>query len=124
MIERDEIQKYINNFRRRISPYLKTNIGLKTTIYPYDKGVLLSFEFGLNNQNKEEYKAECRNIGEVFSRSKIDSFGGSNSRATFNGTNFIMSLNTINIIKDFNEFEWTDEQASNDVHRILNLQKD
>jgi hypothetical protein len=119
-MEREKIQNYINNFRRKISPYLKANIGLKTIVYPYDKGIFMSFEFGLNNQNKEEFRGECRNIAEVFQRAKVTSFGGSNSKATFNGTNFIMFENIVNIIKDFDEDEWTDDQASKDVQRILN----
>jgi hypothetical protein len=121
-IDRDIIQNYINNFRRNISKYLKKNIGLKLTVYQYNKGVVLSIEFAINGQNKDEFRSESPNIVEAFKRSNIKSFGEISSNMEFGGTNLLMEANRIFIVKDLNNSEWTDVQANNDVEKILTPQ--
>lgn len=118
-MNKEVIQNYINNFRRRFSPYLKKNIGFKTVVIPYDQGVILSFELGMNAQNKDEYKGECKNISEALGKLKLKSFE-ENSNVVFKGTNIVMENNVIALIKDFAPNEWTDIQAMNDVSKILN----
>lgn len=41
MINRSQIQAYINNFRRRIAPFLRPGIGLHCNIYPALSGGLI-----------------------------------------------------------------------------------
>ncbi|WP_343330359.1 hypothetical protein [Polaribacter staleyi] len=122
-MNKNKIQHYINNFRRKISPYLKKDIGLKTIVYPYSKGVLLLFEFGPNVQNKDEYRSKSEKISEVLKKTKITFFGETNDNLTFQGTNTVMFDNNIAIIKDLTDNEWTDKQASDDVSKILTPQK-
>lgn len=121
-MNRETIQDYINNFRRSISPFLKKNVGLKSIVFPYDKGVILAFEFGINGQNKDEFRSESNSVSEAFSRAKITSFGAINNNFTFGGTNLIMDANQVVLIKDFEPKEWTDKQSKIDVNKILSPQ--
>ena len=119
-MKKNNIQHYINNFRRKISPYLKKNIGFKSIVFPYSKGTVIVFEFGPNMQSKDEYRTESSRIGEVLKRAKINIFGDDPSdNVKFEGTNTFMYENNITIIKDNNESEWTDKQAAIDVNKIL-----
>lgn len=119
-MEKNKIQHYINNFRRKISPYLKKDIGFKAIVFPYSKGTVIVFEFGANTQTKDEYRTESKGVGEVFKRAKINAFGDIPSdNLKFEGTNTLMFDNNIAVIKDEKENEWTDKQAAIDVNKIL-----
>lgn len=43
-MEKQDVQKYINNFRRLFSSYLKPNVGIQSTVYPFEKGAIIVFE--------------------------------------------------------------------------------
>ncbi|WP_411831017.1 hypothetical protein [Mariniflexile sp. AS56] len=123
-MEKKKIQQYINNFRRKISPYLKKNMALKAIVYPYLKGAIVVFEFGGGTQTRDEYRTESKNIGEALKRAKINAFGEIVSdNIKFEGTNTVMFDNNIALIKDLNDNEWTDKQAAIDVNKILSPKK-
>ncbi|MDF9796127.1 hypothetical protein OKW21_001390 [Catalinimonas alkaloidigena] len=122
-MSRENIQHYINNFRRSISRFLKPNVGIRTIVYEYDKGVLLSFEFGINLQNKDEFRAKSSNIAQALKKAQITIFGENPVNIIFHGTNLVMDNNQVALVKDFTDKEWTEKQAFEDVNKILNPQK-
>lgn len=122
-MERTTIQKYLNNFRRRISPYLKRNIGIIAKVYPYTKGVVILLEFGEDYQNNDEYMEEFHTANEIFNFLNIKAFGGIADNIEFGGTNSVMFDNKIVFIKDFKEKEWNDSQAQSDIDKIVQPSK-
>ncbi|HEM8241588.1 hypothetical protein ACT4VX_15640 [Acinetobacter baumannii] len=115
------IQKYINNFRRHLSAFLKPGIGLKTYIYPSIKdGAVLVFHLGANLENDDEYQPTSPSIGTILNKVEQKAFGGNLEGIHFSGTNMIFEPNKIIFIKDDNPKEWTDEAAKKEAFKIVN----
>ena len=70
-MEKQDIQKYINNFRRLFSSYLKPNVGMQTTVYPFDKGAIIVVELNINSLNKDELRASSINIQEALKKTNL-----------------------------------------------------
>lgn len=117
---KQQVQSYINNFRRRISRYLKNGIGLQCTVYPSSAGgVLLVFQFGLASENDDEYKPVSSTLGSALSQIEQHAFGGNLEGFTFGGTNLIMEGDKIILIKDQSDSEWSDKAAKKDVAKVV-----
>lgn len=116
------IQKYINNFRRHLSVFLRPGIGLKTFIYPSAKdGAVLVFHLGAGLENDDEYQSISPSIGSILNN-KVQqrAFAGNLEGITFSGTNMIFEPNKIIFIKDNNPKEWTDSAAKKEAFKIVN----
>lgn len=120
-MDKQTIQKYINNFRRHLSNHLRPGIGLKAYIYPTDKeGVVLVFQLGKNLENDDVYKKTYSSMSEVLrSKVKQNAFGGDLSGITFSGTNTILENDRIIFIKDDSFNEWTDEASKKDISKLF-----
>lgn len=115
------IQRYINNFRRHLSVFLRPGIGLKTFIYPSIKdGAVLVFHLGFNLENDDEYQPVSPSIGSILNKVEQRAFGGNLEGIHFSGTNMIFEPNKIIFIKDNNPKEWTDTAAKKEALKIVN----
>ena len=124
MTNKKNIQKYINNFRRRLTPYLKPGIGLSCNIYPAETGgAILEFTIAPEIENDDIYKPTSPSIGRALSNIEQRAFGGNLDGFSFGGTNVILEGNRILFIKDDTAAEWSDNAAQNDVSRVLNNPK-
>lgn len=124
LMEKEKYQSYINNFRRRISPYLKQNIGIKCNVYPSkDGGGILEFTIGQNLENEDIYKDECESLGDALSQIEQKAFGGNLRGFTFGGTNTILEPSRIIFIKEANLNEWHDNSAAKDVGNMVSASR-
>ncbi len=120
MTEKKVIQKFINNFRRRIAQFLKPGIGLACNIYPAETGgAILEFTAGSEIENDDIYKELSPSLGSALRNIKQKAFGGNLDGFNFRGTNVILEGNRIILIKDNSIEEWSDNTAQNDVTRVI-----
>jgi hypothetical protein len=123
-MDRQEIQNYINNFRRLFSRFLKPDVGIQSTVYPYDKGSVIVYELGLNLQNKDDLRSSSKEITEALKRTNLFENEKGEQNHSFVGTNILLIKNKIVVIKDDNSKEWTEEKAQLDIEKIIQPSKD
>ena len=124
MISKKNIQEYINNFRRGLTPFLKPGIGLACNIYPAETGgAILEFTIAPEIENDDIYKQTNPSLGNALSKIEQRAFGGELDGFSFGGTNVILEGNRIIFIKDDTVDEWNDNAAQNDVSSVLNKPK-
>ena len=120
MIDKSTIQTYINNFRRRLTPFLRPSIGLTCLVHPAEAGgVILEFKVGPGIENDDVYKPPTPTLGKALSQIEQHAFGGNLDGFTFGGTNVILEKDKIILIKDESSSEWNDAAADRDVRRVL-----
>jgi hypothetical protein len=119
MTDKKVMQEYINNFRRKISRFLKPGIGLTCIVYPVEKsGAILEFTIGPGVENADKYMKVSPTVGNALSNIKQHAFGGNLDAFVFGGTNVILEANRIIFIKDNSQSEWSDKAAQQDVDRV------
>lgn len=120
MIDRSTIQAYINNFRRRLAPFLKPGIGLICFVHPAERnGAILEFQIGPGIENDDNYSPVSPTLGRALSGIQQRAFGGNLEGFTFAGTNVILEADRIILIKDASGSEWDDAAAERDVRSVL-----
>ena len=119
MIDKKKIQTYVNNFRRRLSSYLKPGIGLSCTIHTAEDGAILEFSLGPSIANTDQYQESGTTISGTLASIPQHAFGGNLEAFKFAGTNVIMEKDRIIFIKDGSPSEWSDEAAEKDVQSVL-----
>ena len=120
MINKSQIQTYINNFRRHIAPFLRPGIGLRCNVHQaISGGAILVFQVGSIVENDDVYESPKPTIGNALSTIKQRAFGGNLEGFTFSGTNVILEQNNIILIKDSSDSQWTDSAAEQDVQSVL-----
>lgn len=122
-MHRQEIQNYINNFRRILCRFLKPDVGIQSTVYPYNKGSVIVYELGLNLQNKDDLRSNSKEITEAFQRTNLFENEKGEVVHSFVGTNILLIKNKIVVIKDDNAKEWTEEKAQLDIEKIIQPSK-
>lgn len=124
MTSKKNIQKYINNFRRGLTPLLKPGFGLACNIYPAETGgAVLEFIIAPEIENDDIYKQTSPSLGRALSNIEQRAFGGNLDGFSFGGTNVILEGNRIIFIKEDAAAEWSDNAAQNDVSRVLSKPK-
>ncbi len=121
MKNKQTIQEYINNFRRRLAPYMRPGIGLACTVFPANsQGAILEFKIGPGISNTDEFRPESETVNEALTGIEQRAFGGNLSGFKFGGTNVIMEDNRIILVKGEDDpSQWNDSAADADVKRIL-----
>jgi hypothetical protein len=120
MTDQSQVQEYINNFRRRIAPFLRPGMGLHCNIYPANSGgAVLVFRIGPNVENDDEYQSTYPSLGNALSQIEQRAFGGNLEGFTFGGTNVILEQDRIIFVKDGSLTEWSDSAAEKDVQSVL-----
>lgn len=119
MPEKQVIQEYINNFRRRIVRYFKPGIGMTCRVYPASNGAIVEFAIGPGIENDDFYSAATPTVTDALGSIRQRAFGGNLSGFVFRGTNTIVEDNRFIYIKDDSPTEWNDSAAQRDVTRVL-----
>lgn len=120
MKDKKTIQTYVNNFRRRLSPYLKPGVGLSCTVHPAEEGgAILEFSLGPSIVNTDLYQESGTTVSGSLASIPQHAFGGNLEGFRFAGTNVIMEKDRIILIKDDSPSEWSDDAAEMDVSRIF-----
>lgn len=76
MKNKQTIQQYINNFRRRLAPYMRPGIGLACTIFPANsQGAILEFKIGTGISNTDEFRPESETVNDALAGIPQRAFG-------------------------------------------------
>ena len=118
-MEKQDIQKYINNFRRLFSSYLKPNVGMQTTVYPFDKGAIVVIELNIETLNKDDIRTKSNDIQDALKRTNLFENEKKDDIHNFVGTNIILIKNKVVFIKDNNLSEWTMNKVEQDIEKIV-----
>jgi len=120
MIDKSVVQTYINNFRRRLAPFLRPGVGLKCLVHPVEVGgAILEFGIGPGIENDDVYQPQRQTIGRALSGIEQHAFGGNLEGFRFGGTNVILEKDKLIFIKDESSSEWSDAAAERDVSRVV-----
>ena len=119
-MNKNKYQKYINNFRREFTLYLKPGVGLSCNIYPSnDGGAILEFSIGEAYENDDDYKEISKSLGLALANIEQHAFGGNLEGFSFGGTNTILERNRVIYIKESNPKEWSESAAKKDVKSLI-----
>lgn len=119
-MKKKQIQRYINNFRRRISSSLIPGMGIRCDIFPSESGgAVIVFLLGRGNGNDDVYKPQSPTVNKALTKVRQNAFTGNFDGITFSGTNTILESGRVIFIKDGNHEEWTDSAAAKDVGSVL-----
>lgn len=121
-MKKEDIQHYINNFRRELSIYLKPDFNLKAIIYPAIEGAIIELEFRKDQPTKDEFRKSENTLGEQLDKINQKIFAGNSNGLKFSGTNIFLEPGKIIIIKDSNDTEWSISKAKEDVEKLLKPQ--
>lgn len=119
-MNKSQIQAYINNFRRRLAPFLRADIGVQCSIFPAKPGgAVLVFQLGSDVENDDIYKPESPSLGKALGQIEQRAFGGNLDGMLFGGTNTILESDKLIFIKDGASSEWSDQAAAKDVKAVV-----
>ena len=120
LMNKSQIQPYINNFRRRLAHFLRPGIGVQCSIYPAAPGgAVLVFQLGPAVENDDVYKPTSTSLGKALSQIEQRAFGGNIENLNFGGTNTILEGDKLIFIKDGSASEWSDQAAAKDVKAVV-----
>jgi hypothetical protein len=119
-LQKERIQRYINDFRRRLARYLRPGIGLRSRVLQAKTGgSVVEFTLGAGLENADLYDVPYPTIAKALSQIDQHAFGGNLEAYAFHGTNTILYPDRMILIKDDTPEEWSDSAADKDVNAIL-----
>lgn len=118
MVDRQVVIEYLNNFRRLLSKYLKSGVGVQTISYPFDNGVIIVVELGFGIATKNENRTKSNNLRDALYRTNL--FEETHSVPEIPGTSILLSMNKIVILKTVDSKQWSEDSAKEDVTNVIN----
>ncbi len=121
MREKAQAQKYVNNFRRRMTRYLRPDIGMRVIVHPAAAGGgVVEVEFSEVVENDDEFRPPAPTVNDVLKAIPQNAFGGNLDGFRFEGTNIVMEPGRVLLIKGTDDRgEWDQKAAERDTRRIL-----
>jgi hypothetical protein len=117
MVEKQVINQYLNNFRRLISRFLKSGVGVQAISYPFNEGAVIVVELGMGIPTKEEGRTMSKDLRDALIRTNL--FEESDVLPEIPGTSIILSKNKIVILKTDNDNQWNEDAVKTDIDNIM-----
>lgn len=114
------IRRYLNNFRREISPLLRSGVGMHITAYNYDTGCVIVTQLGIDI-NAEDAIHPSRNLNDALRSTELFDLSSLPANATIHKSQFFLSRDKIILLKNNNSADWTDSAVRQDIKYILKL---
>ena len=114
------IRRYLNNFRREISPLLKSGVGMHIQAYNYNAGCVIVARLGIDI-NAEDTIQPSQNLTDALSKTDLFDLSSLPDNATIHKSQFFLSRDKIILIKNDNPTDWNDSSVRQDVKHILKL---
>lgn len=114
------IRRYLNNFRREISPLLKSGVGMHIQAYNYNAGCVIVARLGIDI-NAEDTIQPSQNLTEALSRTDLFDLSSLPDNTTIHKSQFFLSRDKIILLKSDNPVDWNDSAVRQDVRHILKL---
>lgn len=114
------IRRYLNNFRREISPLLKSGVGMHIQAYNYNAGCVIVTQLGIDI-NAEDTIQPSQNLKHALAETDLFDLSSLPDNTTIHKSQFFLSRNKIIVLKDDNPADWNDSAVRQDVKHILKL---
>lgn len=114
------IRRYLNNFRREISPLLKSGVGMHIQAYKYDTGCVIVARLGIDI-NAEDTIQPSQNLNDALSKTDLFDLSSIPDNTTIHKGQFFLSRDKIILLKNDNPADWNDSAVRQDVKHILKL---
>ena len=117
MIKRQIQNRYLNDFRRLFSRFLKSGVGIQITSYPFNVGVVVVVELGFGIPTKEESRTESKDLKEALMRTNL--FEGNDVPQEISATKIVLFKNKVVILKSDDENQWNENAVKTDIDKII-----
>ena len=114
------IRRYLNNFRREISPLLKSGVGMHIQAYNYNAGCVIVARLGIDI-NAEDTIQPSQNLTDALSKTDLFDMSSLPDNTTIHKSQFFLSRDKIILLKNDNPADWNDSAVRQDVRHILKL---
>ena len=114
------IRRYLNNFRREISPLLKSGVGMHIQAYNYNAGCVIVARLGIDI-NAEDIIMPSLNLTDALSKTDLLDLSGLEANTIIHKSQFFLSRDKIILLKNDNPVDWNDSAVRQDVRHILKL---
>lgn len=114
------IRRYLNNFRREISPLLKSGVGMHIQAYKYDTGCVIVAQLGIDI-NAEDTIQPSQNLNDALSKTDLFDLSSIPDNTTIHKGQFFLSRDKIILLKSDNPADWNDSAVRQDLKHILKL---
>lgn len=123
-MDKNIIKKYVDDFRRIFSTFVKSGVTIDSIICPYKGGTVCIFQFNTNNSESVIIKDSNKTAMDVLESEGIEGIisvgsGVNKENIRFSGTNIANMGNRLVIIKDDDPDEWSITAVVNDVSKII-----
>ena len=88
------IRRYLNNFRREISPLLKSGVGMHIQAYNYSAGCVIVAQLGIDI-NAEDTIQPSQNLSDALSRTDLFDLSNLPDNTTIHKSQFFLSRDKI-----------------------------
>ncbi|HHH3048583.1 TPA: hypothetical protein ACPZXW_005285 [Klebsiella pneumoniae] len=120
MADRNLVERYVRKFRKELESYLVNGVSVRLDIlYAKDGGGLVKVTFNQKGENTDNYNGSFDTLGDAVAASGQKAFGGNLKNIKFGGTNKIMDMENIYLIKSEKSEEWARGKATQDVMDIV-----
>jgi hypothetical protein len=120
MADRNLVGRYVRKFRKELENHLVNGVSVRLDIlYEKDDGGLVKVTFNQKGENTDNYNGSFDTLGDAVAASGQKAFGGDLKNIKFGGTNKIMDMENIYLIKSEKSEEWTRVKATQDVMDIV-----
>ena len=120
MADRNLVERYVRKFRKELESYLVNGVSVRLDIlYAKDGGGLVKVTFNQKGENTDNYNGSFDTLGDAVASSVQKAFGGNLKNIKFGGTNKIMDMENIYLIKSEKSEEWARGKATQDVMDIV-----
>ena len=114
------IHRYLNNFRREISPLLKSGVGMHIQAYKYDTGCVIVVQLGIDISAEDTIKTS-HNLKDALSNTDLFDLSSIPDNTTIHKSQFFLSRDKIILLKNDNPANWNDGVVKDDIKHILKL---
>lgn len=117
-MKQDVINQYINNFRIQLAPHLKSGVGVRCEVVPWNEGAVVVCSLGKGILVKDRVLSPRQNMRQALAATKL--FTPLSSSVKISGTEYFFPKGKIALVKDANVKTWEAVSATKDVGVILN----
>ena len=114
------IRRYLNNFRREISPLLKSGVGMHIQAYNYNAGCVIVARLGIDI-NADDIIQPSQNLKHALAETDLFDLSNLPDNTTIHKSQFFLSRDKIIVLKNDNPTDWDDRSVRQDVKHILKL---
>jgi len=120
MAGRNLVERYVKQFRKELESNLVSGVSFRLDVlYAKDGGGVVKVTFNQKGENNDNYNGSFDTLGDAVAASGQRAFGGDLKNITFGGTNKIMDMENIYLIKSEKSEEWAIGKATQDVRDIV-----